>query len=200
MMKCVVPTIAAVVLLSSVASAGKFNKVLSIGDAAPQFAGLVGTDDKPHGLADFKDAKAVVVVFTCNHCPVAQSYEDRLMAMQKEYQAKGVQVVAISVSNFDVDKLEGMKERAGVKGFNFPYLHDASQESGARFGASSTPHAFLLDGKRKVAYMGAIDDSMDAEGVKQKYLRDALDAVLAGKEPEVTETRQIGCGIQYEKR
>ena len=200
MMKRVVTTVAALALVGSIASAGKFNKELSIGDAAPQFAGLAGTDDKPHGLADFKDAKAVVVIFTCNHCPVAQSYEDRLMAMQKAYQSKGVQVVAISVSNSDIDKLDAMKERAAVKGFNFPYLHDASQESGKRYGASTTPHAFLLDGKRKVAYMGAIDDSMDAEGVKQKYLLDALDAVLAGKEPEVTETRQIGCGIIYEKR
>src|SRR5688500_18724625 len=110
MMKRLVATIAVLMMLVSAASAGKFNKVLSIGDAAPQFAELIGTDDKPHGLADFKEAKAVVVVFTCNHCPVAQAYEDRLMSMQKDYQAKGVQVVAISVSNIDIDKLDGMKE------------------------------------------------------------------------------------------
>src|SRR5688572_16628286 len=109
-MKHVIPTLIALSVLCSPAWAGKFNKVLSIGDAAPQFSQLAGTDDKPHSLADFKEAKAVVVVYTCNHCPVAQAYEDRLMAVQKEYQGKGVQVVAISVSLLENDKLEAMKE------------------------------------------------------------------------------------------
>jgi peroxiredoxin len=199
-MKYLALTIATLVVLASPAWAGRFNKVLSVGDAAPQFAELIGTDDKPHALADFKDAKAVVVVYTCNHCPVAQAYEDRLMAVQKDYQSKGVQVVAINVNNNEADKLEAMKERAGVKNFNYPYLYDASQKSAASYGASVTPHVFVLDGQRKIAYMGAVDDSMSSSDVKQPYLRDALDAVLAGKAPAVTETRQVGCGIQYEKR
>src|SRR5687768_9142034 len=193
-------TLAALMTLAAPAMAGKFNKVLSIGDAAPAFEKLAGTDDKPHSLADFKDAKAVVVVYTCNHCPVAQAYEDRLMAVQKEYQAKGVQVVAINVNNNEADKLEAMKERAGIKGFNYPYLYDASQKSAASYGASVTPHVFVLDGQRKIAYMGAVDDSMSSGDVKQPYLREALDAVLAGKAPAVAETRQVGCGIQYEKK
>jgi peroxiredoxin len=191
-------TIAALSAFVAPAQAGKFNKVLSIGDAAPAFEKLIGTDDKPHGLADFKDAKAVVLVYTCNHCPVAQAYEDRLMAVQKEYQSKGVQVVAISVSNLEIDKLDAMKERAGVKGFNFPYLHDPSQKSGASYGASATPHAFVLDARRKVVYMGAIDDEGSGE-LKQSHVREALDAVLNGKSPSVTETRPFGCSIQYDK-
>lgn len=190
----------AVGLLISPAFAGKFNKVLNIGDPAPQFAQLEGTDSKPHGLAEYKDAKAVVVIYTCNHCPVAQAYEDRLMAIQKEYQSKGVQIVAINVNNNDADKLDAMKERAGIKGFNYPYLYDASQQSAASYGASVTPHVFVLDGQRKIAYMGAVDDSMTAGDVKQPYLRNALDAVLAGKAPAVSETRQVGCGITYEKK
>ncbi len=185
---------------ASPAAAGKFNKVLSIGDPAPQFSQLAGTDDKPHGLADFQDAKAVVVIYTCNHCPVAQAYEDRVMAVQKEYQAKGVQVVAINVNNNDADKLDAMKERAGIKGFNYPYLYDASQKSAASYGASVTPHVFVLDGQRKIAYMGAFDDSMSAGDVKQPYVRNALDAVLSGKSPTIAETRQVGCGIVYEKK
>jgi peroxiredoxin len=193
-------TFTALALMTSSVWAGKFNKVLDIGDAAPQFSQLAGTDGKSHSLADFKDAKAVVVVYTCNHCPVAQAYEDRLMGLQKDYQAKGVRVVAINVNNNDADKLDAMKERAGIKGFNFPYLYDASQKSAASYGASVTPHVFVLDGQRKIAYMGAIDDSMSAGEVKQPYLKNAIDAVLAGKSPQIAETRQIGCGIQYEKK
>jgi peroxiredoxin len=199
-MRLIAIVAAAAMVVASPALAGKFNKVLSIGDAGPEFTDVIGTDDKPHSLADYKSAKAVVVVFTCNHCPVAQAYEDRLMAVQKDYQAKGVKLVAINVNNNDADKLDAMKERAGIKGFNFPYLYDASQKSAASYGATVTPHVFVLDSQRKVAYMGAVDDSMSAGDVKQHHLRDALDAVLAGKPPEVTETRQVGCGIQYEKR
>src|SRR5688572_16722995 len=98
-MKHVAYTLAAMVILASPMLAGKFNRALNIGDPAPVFKDVIGTDDKPHSLSDYKEAKAVVVVFTCNHCPVAQAYEDRLMAVQKEYQAKGVKLVAINVNN-----------------------------------------------------------------------------------------------------
>ena len=181
------------------AQAGKFNKTVSIGDAAPVFSG-VGVDDKQHELSEYQDAKAVAVVFTCNHCPVAQAYQDRLIALQKEYQPKGLQLVAINVNNNEADKLDKMKERAATKGYNFPYLYDASQKSAVNYGASVTPHVFLLDADRKVVYMGAIDDNMNASQTKRHYLRDAVEAVLAGKAPAVTETRQVGCGIEYERR
>jgi peroxiredoxin len=185
--------------IASNTQAGKFNKTVSIGDTAPAVSGM-GVDDKQHDLAEFKEAKVVAVIFTCNHCPVAQSYQDRLIALQKEYQAKGLQLVAINVNNNDADKLDKMKERAASKGYNFPYLYDASQKSAVNYGASVTPHVFLLDGQRKIAYMGAVDDNMNASQTKRHYLRDAVEAVLAGKAPPVAETRQVGCGIEYQRR
>ena len=105
----------------------------------------------------------MVVVFTCNHCPVAQAYEDRIVEIAADYKDKGVEVVAINVNNMEADKLPAMKERAEEKGFKFDYLYDPSQEIGRAFGATVTPHAFLLDGERNVVYIGAIDDNMNRE-------------------------------------
>ena len=176
-------------------------KGLEIGAAAPEWTALPGTDDKEHSLKDLEEKKAVVVVFTCNHCPVAVQYEDRLVALQKDYEEKGVQVVAINVQDNEADNLDAMKQRAEQKGFNFPYLFDASQESGKAFGAKVTPHVFLIDGEKKIAYMGGIDDNPgDETKVKKQPLRDAIDAVLAGSLPETTTTRPAGCGIRYSKK
>jgi peroxiredoxin len=183
--------------LMFVGSASAANK-LKIGDAGPTFTGLNGTDSKSHSLSDYKDAKALVIVFTCNHCPVAKAYQDRLIAIQKDYQDKGVQVIAICVSKGEADDLAAMKQRAESAGFNFPYLYDPTQKSGIDYGATCTPHVFVLDKDRKLAYTGAIDDSMQADSVKKQYVRAALDAILAGKEPETATTRQQGCGIHYE--
>jgi len=176
----------------------KADDKFSVGDPAPAFEGLVGTDDKKHSLEEFKDAKAVALVFTCNHCPVAKAYEDRLVALQNDYAEKGVQVVAINVNNVEGDKLPAMKERAEEKGFEFPYLYDPSQKVGRDYGAMVTPHVFLLDGKRNLAFVGPVDDSQDGAKVKHKYLRDAIDAVLAGRKPPTAEVKPFGCGIAYE--
>lgn len=189
----------ALLAFTATALAGKFNKTLSIGDAAPEWAGLPGVDGKQHSLADYKSAKVVVVLFTCNHCPVASGYEDRLIALQKDFQDQGLQLVAINVNTNDADKLDKMKERATGKGYNYPYLYDESQKSAVGYGASVTPQAFVLDGNRKVVYMGAIDDNFQPSEVKRPYVRDAVAAVLGGKQPEIQETRQLGCGIEYQK-
>ena len=186
----------AVVLAAAGCEAAKLNP----GEAAPDWSGIPGTDGKPHGLSDYRDAKLLVLVFTCNHCPVARGYEDRLVALQADYQPKGVQVVAVNVSNIPADRMEPMKERAESKRFNFPYLYDASQKIGRDYGADRTPHVFVLDPNRKIAYVGAIDDNLDAKNVKTHYLRDALDSLLAGKAPPKAVTQQFGCGIQYEKK
>jgi peroxiredoxin len=178
---------------SSVWAAG-----VEVGAKAPAWLDLEGVDSERHSLADLEKAKAVVVVFTCNHCPVAKAYEERLIQLQKDYADQGVEVVAINVNNGKADKLPAMKERAKEKEFTFAYLYDPSQEIGREYGATVTPHAFLLDGERNVAYVGAIDDSMKADKAKEHYLRDALDAVLAGKAPETASTPPAGCGIQYE--
>jgi peroxiredoxin len=171
---------------------------LKIGDTAPNFVDLIGVDDKKHSLQEFKDAKAVAVVFTCNKCPVAVDYEDRLVALQKDYADKGVQVVAINVNNAEADKLPAMKLRAEEKGFQFPYLYDPTQKVAREFGAEVTPHVFLLDAKRKLAYVGPVDDNPDETQVTKAFLREATDAVLADKAPETTEVDPVGCGIQYE--
>jgi peroxiredoxin len=173
-------------------------KPLAVGDPAPVWSELVGIDDQSHSLGDLKDAKAVVVVFTCNHCPVAKAYEDRLVQLAADYIGKGVELVAINVNNIEDDKLPAMKERAEEKGFKFDYLYDSSQAIGRAYGATVTPHAFLLDGQRNVAYIGAIDDNMDPSKVSKHYLRDAIEAVLVGSKPEPATTKPMGCGIQYE--
>jgi peroxiredoxin len=189
-------------LLNATAGAkeSQFNEQVSVGEIAPDFADLPGIDGKQHGLSEYKKAKAVVVVFTSNQCPVAVVYEDRLVALQKEYSKQGVQLVAIC-ANFEAgNTLDEMKKRAEDKKFNFAYLRDNDQKTGRAYGAAKTPHVFLLNGDRKIAYMGAIDDNEKPEKVSKHYLKDAIDSVLAGKEPGTKETQQFGCNIRYKRR
>lgn len=184
--------------LATSAPAAKFNRVLDIGSKAPEWKDLEGVDGKKHSFASLKKAKAVVVIFTCNHCPVAKSYEKRLIELTKKYEKKQVKVVAISVSLYEADLLDAMKKRSKEKKYNFAYLHDPSQKIGEAYGVLRTPTVFLLDGDRKVAYMGAIDDSIYEEKVTESYLKDGIDAVLADREIEVPETKSIGCPVAYE--
>ena len=189
--------VAAAMALAPSALAAEAPKV---GDAAPDWSGIIGIDDKEHSLADYKEAKAIVLVFTCNHCPVAVAYEDRLVALQKDYGPKGVQVIAVNVNNIPADRLDKMKERAKAKGFNFPYIYDSSQKMGHDYGAKVTPHVFGLDKDRKIAYIGAIDNSQKPDRADKHYVRDALDALLAGNKPPQAETKAFGCSIKYEKK
>jgi len=172
---------------------------VKVGDPAPKWSGIIGVDDKKHGLDDYAKAKLVVLVFTCNHCPIAVLYEDRLIELQKDYRSKGVRVVAVNVNNIPDDRLEKMKERAKSKKFNFPYLYDESQKMGHDYGAKVTPHVFLLDKDRKVAYIGAVDDNNNPKAVKVKFVRDALDALLEGHQPPKTQTEARGCTVKYDK-
>ena len=185
------------------ATAGKFNKKVSPGDKAPAFADLPGTDGKKHGLADLAGKDFIVVVFTGNECPVATSYEKRLVALTKKY-ASGdksrVAVVAINVSIDEDERLDKMKVAAKEKGFNFSYLSDETQKIGRQFGASVTPEVFVLDKDRKIVYTGAIDDNLQTAKVEKKYLEDALDALLAGKPVATSETRPTGCSIEYKAK
>ncbi|MAG93490.1 MAG: thioredoxin family protein [Planctomycetaceae bacterium] len=178
----------------------KYNKVVRIGEKAPSFTKLTGVDGKSHSLKDLKTSKAVVVIFTCNHCPIAQAYEERLIRLTSDYKKWGLSVVAISVSHMESDGLQEMKKHANEHKFNFPYLQDLSQDSARNLGATSTPHVFLLDGKRKIVYMGAIDDDWTGEKVEKPYLRDAVDAVLSGKKVAISESRQMGCQIEYVRK
>jgi peroxiredoxin len=180
--------------------AGKFNKVLDVGGAAPAWENLEGTDGKKHSLADLKGKDAVVVVFTCNSCPVAVGYEGRIAAFAKKH-ADTVAVVAINVNTGREDALPAMKERAAKKTFPFAYLYDPSQEIAKKYGAKYTPEVFLLDKDRKVAYMGAIDDKPtsnkdDLKGAKN-YVVAALSNMKAGKAPSPAATRPYGCSVKY---
>jgi peroxiredoxin len=186
--------------VAAVAKESEFNEVVSVGDKASDFSDLPGIDDKKHGLDEYRLAKAVVVVFTSNQCPVALDYEPRLIALQKEFSKQGVQLMAIN-SNFESgSELEAMKEHAKSQKFNFPYLRDESQEVAKAYGATHTPHVFLLDGDRKIAYMGAIDDSDVPEKVTKHYLRDGIESVLNSKEIKTADTQPFGCRIRIKRR
>lgn len=184
---------------ASFAKESQFNLELSVGEHAPDFSELPGIDGKRHSLGEYLTAKAVVVVFTSNQCPVAVAYEGRLVALQEEYGKRGVQLVAIC-ANFEAgNELEMLKERAESQKFNFPYLRDDNQETGRAYGASHTPHVFVLDGERKIVYMGAIDNNEIPEKVSKYYLRDAIDSILRDEEPATQETQPFGCRIRYKR-
>ncbi len=187
-------------LLATPLLAGKYNKTLSIGDVAPAWKELPGVDGKAYSLADFQDKEALVIAFTCNTCPYAEDYEDRLIALAKKFSADGkAALVAINANKVKGDQLPDMQERAKAKGFNFPYLHDETQQVARSYGATYTPEFVVLDKDRKVVYLGAMDDSTDAAKVKQRYVEAAVEAALAGKTPETTETPAVGCAVRYER-
>jgi peroxiredoxin len=173
-----------------------------VGDTAQDF-NLKNVTGKKVSLSGIKNAKGYIVVFTCNNCPYAKAYEDRIIKLQEKYGPLGYPVVAINSNDPDVvpaDSYEKMKERAKSKKFPFVYLYDATQEVAKAYGATRTPHVYLLDQKRVVRYIGAIDDNSEDETlVKEKYLENALDALQAGKDIAVKETKAIGCGIKWKR-
>lgn len=175
--------------------AGEFNTTLSIGDSAPAWKNLPGVDGNEHSLDDLKQ-RVVVVIFTCNSCPIAKDYEDRIIALHKKY-AEQVAVVAINVNRIPDDSLPKMKRRAEEKKFTFPYLFDESQQIAKNYGATFTPEFFILDQSRKIVYMGGMDDNSDPAQVKTNYLEPAIEAALAGKKPAIAETVARGCRIRY---
>lgn len=173
-----------------------------IGDIATDFK-LRNIDGNMVSLADYKNAKGFIVIFTCNTCPYAVAYEDRIIALDKKYKNKGYPVIAIMPNNPNTkpgDSFEAMQKRAKVKGFTFPYLMDEGQEIYPQYGATKTPHVYVLQKTKKgneVKYIGAIDDNyQDAESVQVKYTEDAVNALLDGKEVPEKKTRAIGCSIK----
>lgn len=173
---------------------------LKIGDKAIPLS-LPGVDAKTHSLADYAEKNAVVVIFSCNHCPYVRAWEDRIIQIQADYEGREVQLLAINAndaSQYPDDSFPKMKERARDKHFNFPYLRDESQEVARVYGAERTPEVFLFDKSGTLRYHGVIDDNYDdPAAVKMKYLRDALDAVLSGKAPTAVDTRPVGCSIKW---
>ena len=173
-----------------------------VGDVAADFS-LKNVDGDMVSLSDFDNAKGFLVIFTCNTCPYAKAYEDRIIALDAKYKPKGVPVIAINPNDPSAkpgDSFAKMKERANEKGFTFPYLFDEGQKVYPQYGATRTPHVFLLEktaSGNMVKYIGAIDDNyQDASQVEEAFVENAVDAMLAGNEINPATTKAIGCGIK----
>jgi len=191
----------AVVALAVPVFADHYNKAVKIGDKAPDFSGIPAY--APNGeqtslsLSDLKE-DVVVLVFLANHCPAVQAADDRIIDFANDYKDKPVKVVGVSVNDVEQDKLPGIKNHIKEKKLNYTYGYDESQAIGHAYGATNTPHFFVLDKERKIRYIGSMDDNvMDETKVTKKYLRDAVDALLAAKPVPVEETRAQGCGVKY---
>ena len=175
---------------------------LKPGDKAVEFT-LKNVDEKMVSLSDYSDQKGVILIFTCNPCPFAKAYEQRIINLHKQYAGQGYPVVAIDPNDDEIspeDPFEKMQARASEKGYPFPYLKDETQEVYKAYGATRTPHIYLLENKKgtfRVAYIGAIDDNaMESAAVQKRYLEDAIEALNTGKKPEPAITKAIGCTIK----
>jgi len=200
-MRKVLLSLVAISAIAIPALAGKYNKVVSVGDKAPTFSGLPAVfngEETSVSLPDLKE-DVVVLVFLANHCPVVKAYEDRLIEFTNDYKSKGVRVVGIAVSLQDGDKLPGIKNYTKDKKSNYIYGYDETQAVGRAYGATNTPQFFVLDKDRKIRYTGQMDDSQAESKITKTYLRDAVDAVLKSETPATDETRAVGCGISYKR-
>lgn len=181
-------------------------KTLLIGSPIPEFKGLRGVDGNEHSVDEYRNAKALVVVFSCNHCPYVQAYEERMIAFAKQYESRGVQLVAINsneTQNYPEDNFDEMVKRARARGFPFPYLRDEDQSVAGAFDATHTPEFFLFAAAQgetvpKLRYRGKMDDNWrDPSGVQRRYLKEAVECVLAGRPVAEAETHSIGCTIKW---
>lgn len=173
---------------------------LKIGDKLPEFS-LTATNGRECNPYEFEESKIIVVMFTCNHCPYVQAYENRLIELQKDFAAEGVSFIAINANdeiNYPEDSFDNMVKRAKEKGYNFPYLRDKTQEVAKTFGATYTPEVFVFDQKRVLQYHGRIDDNwQEPNKVTKQNLREALEAILAGKPVDRANTQAIGCTVKW---
>lgn len=181
------------------------NSGYKVGDEVENFT-LINVDDREVNLQDYMESKGVIVIFTCNHCPFSVAYENRIIEIHNKFSEQGYPVVAINPNDelqYPEDSFDEMKVRAEQKGFPFVYLRDETQEIAKRFGATRTPHVFVLrnmDGMFTVQYIGAIDDNADVpEKVEKKYLENALEALIEGGVVENNFTKAIGCSIKWKK-
>ena len=173
-----------------------------IGEKTPDF-NLPGVDGKNYSFSSFQDKPVLVVMFTCNHCPYVRAYEDRLVAIQRDYMDRGVSLIAINANetkNYPEDSFSHMVKRAKEKGYNFPYLRDEDQTVASAYGATYTPEVFVLDRERKLRYTGRIDDNwQQPQQVSSHDLRNAIEALLKNQSLSQTETHAIGCTIKWAK-
>ncbi len=174
---------------------------LKIGDEAPSWSGLVGTDDERHSLADLKNHRVVVICFTCNSCPYSVDYEDRMIEFHRKFSGRneGIALIAINSNAKPAERLDKMKERAKAKEFPFIYLMDETQQVAVSYGAHFTPEFFVLNENRRVVYIGAMDDKTDAEKVEQHFVELAVEAALKGELPSTTTDPARGCTIPFKR-
>ncbi len=172
---------------------------LPLGSTAPEFS-LPAVDGRTYSLGSFRENHILVVAFWCNHCPYVQAWEDRTIAVQKDFAKRGVQFVMINSNDeasYPEDDFAHMVERAKMKGYNFPYLRDETQKVVEAYGGVCTPDFFVFDASRKLRYRGRLDDSKEPKGVKRELVREVLDALLAGREPPATFFPPMGCSIKW---
>lgn len=194
-----------VIIATTLLATSLFAQGLKVGDKAPDFR-LKNVDGKMVSLSDYSKAKGFIVIFSCNHCPYVKAYEDRMIELHKKYEPKGFPVVAINSNDPEVvpeDSFDKMVERAKQKKFPFVYLFDEGQKVYPQYGAARTPQVYVLSKQGKnfvVEYIGAIDDNYkEPSAAKEKYVEQAVDALLAGKKPSITETKAVGCTIKVKK-
>lgn len=192
-------TLFCLICAASLSTAGISLPGYQVGDVATDFS-LKNVDGNFVSLSDYKDAKGYIVIFTCNTCPYAKMYEDRIIALHNKFADKGFPVVAVNPNDPSVspgDSFARMQERAKEKAFKFPYVFDAGQTVFPQYGATRTPHVYVLDNNRIVKYIGAIDDNaQNPASVEMRYVEDAVAAIQVGKNPKTTSTKAIGCGIK----
>jgi len=199
-----------ILLMSSLLLAGRYNTVVDIGMKAPSFSNLPGVDGKSYSLSDAKE-DVVVLVFLANHCPWVKGGDKDLIKLVQEFKGKSVRFIGLGVNLRPDDTLPAMKEHATKVGYNFQYLHDPTQEIGRKYGATRTPEYFVLNKERRIVYSGLLHNSpsqMRKDGTIQytngepaeHYVRDAINAALAGRPVTVTETRAQGCTVEYAAR
>jgi hypothetical protein len=166
---------------------------------APTFD-LPGVDGRNHSLEEYADAPVLVLVQSCNHCPYVLAWEGRINDLQREYADRGVRVVAINSNDavaYPGDSFDAMVEHAREAGYEIDYLYDESQDIARTLGSSRTPEAFVYDADRRLVYHGLVDDNREQESVTQHFLRDAIEAALAGETPDVTDTEPAGCSLKW---
>lgn len=172
---------------------------MSVIETAPAFD-LPGVDGRNHTIDEYADAAVLVLVQSCNHCPYVLAWEGRLNDLAREYAERGVRIVAISSNDaeaYPADSFEAMVEHAREAGYVFDYLYDESQEVARALGSERTPECFVFDADRRLVYHGAIDDNREAAGVTQHYLRDGIEAALAGEAPPMADTPPVGCTVKW---
>lgn len=172
---------------------------MSVIESAPTFD-LPGVDGRNHSLEEYADAPVLVLVQSCNHCPYVLAWEGRINALQREYDDRGVRIVAISSNDakaYPADSFERMIEHSREAGYSFDYLYDESQEIARALGSQRTPEAFVFDADRRLVYHGAVDDNREEDQVTTHYLRDAIEAPLAGETPPVSDTPPVGCTVKW---